>query len=52
MKKKISLLGLVLISLSFTGCGSKSDVQEYDKSTLEEQANMILYNFSMMTGRI
>lgn len=50
MKKKISLLGLVLILvLSFTGCGSKSEAQEYDKSTLEEQANMILYNFSMMT---
>lgn len=51
MKKKISLLGLVLILvLGFTGCGSKSsDAAEYDKATLESQAEAILFSFSNMT---
>ena len=38
MKKKISLLGLILILvLSFTGCG-KSETTEYDQTTMEQYA--------------
>lgn len=49
MKKKISLLGLVLILvLGFTGC-SKSDTIEYDQTTLEQYADFIIQNFSMMS---
>ncbi len=48
MKKKISLLGLVLILvLGFTGC-SKSDTTEYDQATLEQYADFIVQNFSAM----
>lgn len=48
MKKKISLLGLVLILvLGFTGC-SKSET-EYNQSELEQYANFIIQNFSSMT---
>ncbi len=49
MKKKISLLGLVLVLvLSFTGC-SKSDTTEYDQAQLEQYADFILQNFSAMS---
>ena len=49
MKKKISLLGLVLILvLSFTGC-SKSDTTEYDAAELEQYASFLVQNFSSMT---
>ena len=50
MKKKISLLGLVLIlTLSlFTGC-SKSETTEYDQAELEQYADFIIQNFSAMT---
>ena len=48
MKKKISLLGLVLILvLGFTGC-SKSDTTEYDQATLEQYADFIVQNFCAM----
>ena len=49
MKKKISLLGLVLILvLSFTGC-SKSDTADYDAAELEQYASFLVQNFSSMT---
>ena len=49
MKKKISLLGLVLILvLGFTGC-SKSDTTEYDQTALEQYADFIVQNFSAMS---
>lgn len=49
MKKKISLLGLVLILvLGFTGC-SKSETIEYDQTTLEQYADFIIQNSSMMS---
>lgn len=49
MKKKISLLGLVLILvLSFTGC-SKSNTTEYDAAELEQYASFLVQNFSSMT---
>lgn len=49
MKKKISLLGLVLILvLGFTGC-SKSETTEYDQTTLEQYADFIVQNFSAMS---
>ncbi len=50
MKKKISLLGLVLILALglFTGC-SKSDTTEYDQAQLEQYADFIIQNFSMMS---
>ena len=50
MKKKISLLGLVLIlTLSlFTGC-SNSVTTEYDQAELEQYADFIIQNFSAMT---
>ena len=47
MKKKISILGLVLILvLGFTGCGSKSDATEYDKEEMELQAEFIIKLFN------
>lgn len=51
MKKKISLLGLVLILIfSFTGCGSKAkDTAQYDKSTMQSYADMIIQSFNNMT---
>ena len=49
MKKKISLLGLILILvLSFTGCG-KSETTEYDQATLEQYAEFVVQNFEAMT---
>lgn len=49
MKKKISLLGLILILvLSFTGCG-KSETTEYDQVTLEQYAEFVVQNFEAMT---
>ena len=51
MKKKISLLGLVLI-LVFTlaGCGSSaSEDSAYDQATMESYAAFITDNFSSMT---
>ena len=50
MKKKISLLGLVLILALglFTGC-SKSDTTEYDQAELEQYADFIIQNFSVMS---
>lgn len=49
MKKKISLLGLVLIFVfGFTGC-AKSDTTEYDQAELEQYADFIVQNFSVMT---
>lgn len=49
MKKKISLLGLILILvLSFTGCG-KSETTEYDQATLEKYAEFVVQNFEAMT---
>ena len=49
MKKKISLLGLVLIlTLSlFTGC-VKFETTEYDQAELEQYADFIIQNFSAM----
>ena len=49
MKKKICLLGLVLILvLGCTGC-SKSDTTEYDQTALEQYADFIVQNFSAMS---
>lgn len=50
MKKKISLLGLVLVLVLglFTGCG-RSDTTEYDQAELEQYADYIIQSFSMMT---
>lgn len=49
MKKKISILGLVLILvLGFTGC-SKSSTTEYNQAELEQYADFIIQNFSMMS---
>jgi len=50
VKKKISLLGLVLILVlgMFTGCG-KSETTEYDQAALEQYADFILQNFSAMS---
>lgn len=49
MKKKISLLGLVLILvLSFTGCGKSEDKAAYDEAQLEQYAGFIIQNFSAM----
>ena len=45
MKKKISLLGLVLILvLGFTGCSRST--MDYDQTELEQYANFIVQNFS------
>lgn len=49
MKKRISLIGLVLILvLSFTGCSQSSDT-EYDEAALQQYADFIVSNFSVMT---
>ena len=49
MKKRISLLGLVLVLvLGFTGC-SKSDTTGYDQAELEQYAEFIVQNFSVMS---
>ena len=51
MKKKFSLLGLVLILvLSLVGCGSKaSEEAEYDQATMEQYADTIVTSFSNMS---
>lgn len=47
MKKKISLLGLILILVfSFSGCGKSDDTVEYDQEQLEQYADFIVQNFS------
>ena len=49
MKKKISLLALILVLvLSFTGCG-KTSALDYDETELEQYASYLLQNFSGMT---
>ena len=49
MKKKISLLGIVLILIfAFTGCSSSNTI-EYDQAELEQYAEFIIQNFSAMT---
>lgn len=49
MKKKISLLLLILILvLCFTGC-SKSETVDYDESQLEQYATYLVQNFSSMS---
>lgn len=51
MKKKISLLGLVLILVfSLAGCGSSSDETVYDQVTMESYAAVITESFSVMTA--
>ena len=47
MKKKISLLGLVLILVLglATGC-SKSDTTQYDQLQMEQYADYMIQNFS------
>ena len=43
MKKKISLLGLILILVfSFSGCGKSDDTVEYDQEQLEQYADFIV----------
>lgn len=49
MKKKISLLALILVLvLSFTGCG-RSDTADYNETELEQYASYLVQNFSGMT---
>jgi len=49
VKKKISLLALILVLvLSFTGCG-KTSALDYDETELEQYASYLLQNFSGMT---
>ena len=49
MKKKISLLALILVLvLSFTGCG-RSDTADYDETELEQYASYLVQSFSGMT---
>lgn len=49
MKKKISLLGLILILVfSFSGCGKSDDAIGYDQAELEQYADFMVQNFSMM----
>lgn len=51
MKKKISLLGLVLILVfSLAGCGSSSKESAYDQATMESYAAVITESFSAMTA--
>lgn len=46
MKKKISLLGLVLILvLSLAGCGSAKEAATYDEAALQQQAMMVMSVF-------
>lgn len=46
MKKKISLLGLVLILvLGLVGCGSSKDEADYDEETLRQQADFMISTF-------
>ncbi len=49
MKKKISLLGLVVIlTLGLAGCGSSTET-EYDEAAMEQYADTLIYSFSNMT---
>ncbi len=51
MKKKISLLGLVLILIfCFTGCG-KSDTTEYDETELAQYSELFVQWFSSMSDQ-
>lgn len=48
MKKKISLLGLVLLLVfSLAGCGSAKEEAEYDEAALQEQALTVMTVFDM-----
>lgn len=48
MKKKISLLGLVLLLVfSLAGCGSSEDGTAYDEAALQEQAITVMTVFEM-----
>lgn len=50
MKKKISILGLVLILIfSLAGCGSSEEEVTYDQADLEYYADAIIQEFSNMT---
>lgn len=51
MKKKISLLGLVLILVfSLAGCGSKAEEETlYDQAMMEQYADAIIMNLNSMT---
>lgn len=49
MKKKISILGLVLILvLSFTGCG-QADTTGYDENQMAQYSEALIQNFSSMS---
>ncbi len=50
MKKKISLTGLVLLLiLSFTGCGSKAaDTAQYDQDMMQQYADTVIQSFNNM----
>lgn len=50
MKKKITLLGLVLVLIfGMAGCGSKAELKEgYEQAVLEQYANAIIQAFSSM----
>jgi len=49
VKKKISLLGLVLILVfSLVGCGDKSEETVYDQAKMEQYADTIVSSFSNM----
>lgn len=50
MKKKLSLLGIVLILvLSLAGCGSDKEKTVYDQAMMEQYADAIIMNFSNMS---
>lgn len=50
MKKRISLLiGALALTLSFTGCGSKKEL-EYDEAQLTYVTQFIIANFEVMDG--
>lgn len=50
MKKKISILGLVLILIfSLAGCGSSNEEVEYDQAAMEYYADAIIQELSVMT---
>lgn len=49
MKKKISLLACILVLvLSFTGCGSSKSALDYDADSMEKTADTIISSFSQM----